>query len=742
MMIGMVGRATLAACLLVVAAGCSRSQPTPELREIPSPDLTGAEDAVRRQIESKLEEVTALRATAGTGELSQTYGDLGLLYLTYSFLGAAEISFDNARILAGDDPRWPYLLGYLFEIQGRLEEASDMLERALELSPDDAPALIRLGRVRLELGAGEQARPLFERVLAANPESAAALDGLGKVAAQRGDAARAVDYFERAVELQPNASSVYHALGLAYRKTGDLEKAEINLSRGGDAPVLFVDPRLSSVAELGRSAEIFRVRADQALAEGRYDQAAADYRRALEVEPTDFATRKGLGFCLEKLGDVEGATAQLEEALRTGTTGEAEQDVIERSELLRVLGGLRVLQGRELDAIEAFERALELDPERLNTRFKLANALARQGRMDAAAEHYDQVLAAQPDNAEVLIKRATARINLGQSQAAIADFRSAVEAAPADARARLRFAEALEYLGDPRAAAEQRALADELASEDPEERSKLAALEGGKRLARGDLEGALERFREATRLDAANTDARYRMATILAHQGRFTEALDELAVVIAAAPRHSPARRAEVTALLLQERYLEARGRLRNGLEAMPRERELAHALARLLAVAPVPGVRDGELALKIATKVHSEAQRSDTAETLAMAFAEAGRFAEARELQRQLVNAAERNGSPRMVGHWECPARGLRAGSGLACAVTRRGHRRDECSGWRRLGWLKKRHEGKLAEAQVGERPGCHLPGTEASSGGFRVGPLLSRSGTARGSAGVVRSG
>ena len=123
--------------------------------------------------------------------------------------------------------------------------------------------------------------------------------------------------------------------------------------------------------------------------------------------------------------------------------------------------------------------------------------------------------------------------------------------------------------------------------------------------------------------------------------------------MLAAAPHHGPARRAEVTVFLLQGRYGEARERLQKGIEAMPRDRELAHALARLLAVAPASGVRDGDLALRIASRVHQEAQRSDTAETLAMAFAETGRFTEAQELQRQLVAAAALGGNTRLAGRW-----------------------------------------------------------------------------------------
>ena len=639
--------------LLLLAFGCSSPVPPPALVENPAPDLSEAEEVVRRQIEDKVREVESL-TDAGGVELGTAYGELGLLYLTYTFYEAAEASFTNARILAADDPRWPYLLGYLFQVRGRLEEASSVFERVLELTPNDAPALIRLGRVKIELGDDEGARPLFERVLSEDPESAAALDGLGKVAAARGDAAEAVEYFERALELQIRASSVHHALGLAYRKLGDFEKAELHLGMGGNSPVQIVDPYLSTITRLGRSAEIYFVRAAQAESELRWDQAAANYRKALEIDPTDFVARKALGFNLEKLGDVEGAEEQLQEAIRIGTTGDAEMDVLKRSEMLRVLGGLRALQGRDEEAIAAFLQGLELDPERLDTRHKLANALARQGRLEEALEHYDRVLAVRSDFPQVLVGRATAHINLGRAGAARADFRRAIEVAPEDPQVRVRFAEALEHLGDRAGAAEQRAAAGRLAATDPKLQSRLLADAGRKQLAAGDYDGALESFSEAVGLDLSNVDARYQRATILGHLGRFAEALEELSWVLAAAPQHGPARRAEVTAHLLQGRWPEARERLEQGLEAMPRDRDLAHALARLLAVAPVPGARDGDRALSMATQVHQAAQRADTAETLAMAFAETGRFAEAQELQRQLVAAAQRDVGGRMAGRWQ----------------------------------------------------------------------------------------
>ena len=56
--------------------------------------------------------------------------------------------------------------------------------------------------------------------------------------------------------------------------------------------------------------------------------------------------------------------------------------------------------------------------------------------------------------------------------------------------------------------------------------------------------------------------------------------------------------------------------------------------------------MRSGALAVEVATRVFEARREAASAETLAMAFAEAGRFDRALELQRQLVAAAEQAGA------------------------------------------------------------------------------------------------
>jgi hypothetical protein len=70
----------------------------------------------------------------------------------------------------------------------------------------------------------------------------------------------------------------------------------------------------------------------------------------------------------------------------------------------------------------------------------------------------------------------------------------------------------------------------------------------------------------------------------------------------------------------------------------MPESVELLHALARLLASADDPEVRDGERALDLAQRTLRAGTTPSRLETLAMANAEAGSFDEAVRLQRRVI--------------------------------------------------------------------------------------------------------
>ncbi len=613
---------------------------------IPEPDLRASVAEVQKQVQDQQAKLADLRARGAEPKaLAQGYADLGLVYLTYDFLDAADACLRNARHLSPDDFRWVYLLGYLSKLRGFLPAARELLEAALQLEPKYLPAVLRLAQVQLESGEPQAAQALFARALELDAQSAAAFEGLGKVAEAQGDFKTAAAHLERAVQLQPQATGLNYALGQVYRRLGDLDRARALLEKSGEVAVRIEDPLLNPVGGLAVSAQFYFMQAGEAMEVEDYPTAAAAYREVLALEPGNFKAYKGLSYSLEKLGDTAGALTELGRALQLGTTGNPQEDRRERAEILRIQGGLLALAGQDGPAIAAWTRALELNPQEENARLKLANALARQRHFAEAISHYDLLVKAHPDAAEILIKRATALVNLKRADEARHDFERAIALEPDNPEPRQRFAEALEFWGDPAAAREARQQAASLVAPGLAQAQTLA--DTGRRQARqGEFEAALSSYRAALAQAPDQQGIRYEFAALLGHRGQFAAALAEFRRVIEAEPRHQAARHGEITTLLLSQRYGEARVRLNEALRLFPRDFALAHTQARLMASVPDVRVRDGQFALAVAQKLH-EAKPDDlrVRETLAMALAAADRFDEALAVQRPLLEAASRQG-------------------------------------------------------------------------------------------------
>ncbi len=629
--------------LLILLAGCSGPDSGITLTPLPELDLTGAESAVREQIDDQRKALEELLAEPGAAPqtTAQAYADLGLLYVTYEFLEPAEVCFANARQLAPDDYRWAYLLGYLKMIQGVLPEAIPLYRRTLDLEPDFLPALLRLGRSELDSGRPEAARPWFDRALELEPNAAAAHEGLGKVASAGGDPAAAIGHFERALELEPTADSLHYALAQAHRGLGDLDRARFHLGESGDVSTRVVDPLINPLANLAESVQFYLMQGAEAMDDRDYEGAAAAFEAALERDDEDFAAYRGLAISYERLGDVALAAATLENALEKATTGDAGRDTGERASVLRSLGALAALSGRANETLERYLQALALAPEEPDLLLRAANALARQRRFDEAVEHYSRLIELEPQWAPAILeKRATALVNLGRHDEAVADFTRAVEAEPDDQRLRQRFAAALELIGRDKEAADQKAAAARLSGGG----TRVASLvEAANRLTRqGDYEAAVTRFREALELQPGHLEARYALAGVLGHIRRFNEAVIEFESVISAAPRHRDARGGQIVALILAGRHGEARVKLQEALRAFPRHAGFALMQVRLLSTSPDYAVRDGDLAVAIATRVYAERQDAASRQALAFAYAEAGSFEEAVQYQSELVAEAE----------------------------------------------------------------------------------------------------
>lgn len=128
-----------------------------------------------------------------------------------------------------------------------------------------------------------------------------------------------------------------------------------------------VEPRLNSSTYVAHGDLLER--------QGNLEQAAVQYRKALELTPDLPAARNRLGITLNKLGRHAEASAEFREALaRTPAV----------PHLYNNLGFSLYLEGNYPEAERALARAVELQPNFRRAQMNLGLVLARMGRYDEA----------------------------------------------------------------------------------------------------------------------------------------------------------------------------------------------------------------------------------------------------------------------------------------------------------------------------------------------------------------------
>lgn len=177
-----------------------------------------------KQTESALSELEGVAADwPDTHEALVTEGDI---LRRHQRFGEAAAAYTRALARAGgpvDVRNWPlyYARGISYERNKEWSKAEpDMLE-ALRLKPDQPDVLNYLGYTWVDRGINvEKGRQLIERAVELRPNDGAIVDSLGWALYRMGDFQLAVRYLERASELKAEDPTVNEHLGDAYWQVG------------------------------------------------------------------------------------------------------------------------------------------------------------------------------------------------------------------------------------------------------------------------------------------------------------------------------------------------------------------------------------------------------------------------------------------------------------------------------------------------------------------------------------------
>lgn len=211
------------------------------------------------------------------------------------------------------------------------------------------------------------------------------------------------------------------------------------------------DPNINAIAELfgiaaeepkgsdkvGRNADESRRLGENALAEGRYSDSLAHFRRQLEQNPKD--PKQAMLDLAEAFayGDDEPQALKQYRKAQKSFGGGGEAGV---AELYR-------RYGRFSEAAEELRAAAAREPENPLYRHKLAETLRDAGFPRAALEQAQARVAIQPDSSHAHFAVAELQLKLKEWQSAIDSYRAALELSPGDDYLYLRTAVAFVRAG-------------------------------------------------------------------------------------------------------------------------------------------------------------------------------------------------------------------------------------------------------------------------------------------------------
>jgi FimV-like protein len=222
-----------------------------------------------------------------------------------SALGDRPRAEETLRRAVAADPNdalsW-YQSGMLDAGMGRAGDALKKIEKAISLNPDLPDEYTSLGSVYAAAGQADRAAQAVEQALRIDPYDAAAWDLNGRLLAAKQQMGDATDAFERATRLRPGYAPHLYDYALMLATTAQFEKAEAVASEAVKA-----DPRMAEPHELlgglyARKRELAN--------------AAAEYRRAIELKPDFSRAHFDLASVLAAQGDRNGAAEHLREAAK------------------------------------------------------------------------------------------------------------------------------------------------------------------------------------------------------------------------------------------------------------------------------------------------------------------------------------------------------------------------------------------------------------------------------------------
>jgi len=290
-------------------------------------------------------------------------------------------------------------MAQLYMREKRYPEAIAVYRQLIRMKPDMDSFVLCMAWALKDNGEVEEAvaqfEKLFQKELARRVFTGFAYDELVRLFRETKQYGRLVDICERAVAVQSKDLALLYTLGDAYLRAGQPEQAR-KIFKG----LLDEEPDSSQYhAAMGNAL----------IASGRFEEAEASYRQAIE---NDFPGKAGV--FLNKMGHacmLAGAFERAESAFRRTVEAFNEEPIFHCD-----LGDALVMLGRLDEAFRSYGDAVRVNPAFEGTYYhRLGNLLMKENRAPEAVDAFHRAGAADPSNAFYKLALANALSSCGRT---------------------------------------------------------------------------------------------------------------------------------------------------------------------------------------------------------------------------------------------------------------------------------------------------------------------------------------
>ena len=240
-------------------------------------------------------------------------------------------------------------------------------------APQKDPAEVALAAAQAALDRKDYSTgvTLLENFLFEHPGHAEALFQLAYCYSLQGRTADAIDMYRQTLETYPKLLPARINLGLLLLESNQADAAAAEFTRA-----LEIDP------DHARAHHYLAAALEQT---GKKDAAVEHYRRAAALDPALVEPRRALLAVHLEEGDLPGASAALDELLRLQPDDPS---------LLRLRADLFLRQEKRADALAAYEDYLATKPDDAETRLRVGRLYREEGKNEEALRHFQAAASA------------------------------------------------------------------------------------------------------------------------------------------------------------------------------------------------------------------------------------------------------------------------------------------------------------------------------------------------------------